>query len=129
VGPVVNRFRYGLDPLCLTAIGFYCVNRWWAKPALHSAFLHGYFNDLLLIPAALPLVLWLQRKLGLRAGDGPPSFYEVAMHLVVWSLVCEALGPLLFHRGTPDWADVASYTVGAAVALAFWQRTPAPVRP
>ena len=42
------------DPLFLVAFAAYALNRWVLKPHTHSVFIHGYFNDLWLIPAALP---------------------------------------------------------------------------
>ena len=85
-----------------------------------SPFLRYHFNDLLLIPAALPLVLWLQRRLQLRLADSPPNWREVWLHLVVWSVAAEVVGPQLFARATGDIWDVAAYAAGAVVAMVFW---------
>ena len=62
----MSGFGYWRDRLFLVAVAAYGINRWGLKPRLPSPFLHGHFNDLLLIPAALPVVLWVQRRLGLR---------------------------------------------------------------
>jgi hypothetical protein len=114
------------------ACALYALNRWILKPRLHSSFLHSHFNDLLLIPAALPLVLWLQRRLGLRSHDGPPEAPEIALHFVVWSVMAEGIAPLLV-QATGDWRDVLSYAAGALVSGAWWcvvrQRTAADTRP
>ncbi len=117
----MKPFGYGRDPLCLTACALYALNRWGLQPHTASRFLRGQFDDLLLIPCALPWVLWLQRHLGLRAQDAPPGFGEVAFHLVVWSLLFELIGPHLM-RVTGDPLDVLAYAVGAILALAWWQR-------
>src|SRR5689334_818224 len=93
VGPAMTRFGYLRDVLFLGASVSYALNRWWLKPRVASPFLHGHFNDLLLIPAALPVVLWLQRISGLREHDGTPTWPEMLLHLFVWSLVCEWVGP------------------------------------
>ena len=58
--------------------------------------MHGYFNDTLFIPAALPLMLWLHRRLGLRDSDARPEWPEIGLHLAVWSVATEAVAPLLF---------------------------------
>lgn len=121
----MNRFRYGRDPLCLAAIGLYSLNRWVLKPRLSSAFLHNHFNDLLLIPAALPLVLWLHRRLGWRHHDAAPSFGEIILHLAVWTIICEVIGPAVSTRGTADWRDALAYTVGGLASWAWWRRHPA----
>src|SRR5438552_1032972 len=68
----VRRFQYLVDPLFLCCCGAYLLNRFWLKTHFSSTFLHGYFNDTLLIPCALPLMLWLQRQTGLRRDDAMP---------------------------------------------------------
>src|ERR1700743_879480 len=99
---VMNRFRYGRDPLFLLASVAYALNRWVLKPLVPSPFLHNHFNDLLLIPAALPGLLWVQRILGLRQPDRMPTWPEILMHWLVWSIVCEWIGPFYFHMGIAD---------------------------
>ena len=127
LGFVVKPFRYLRDPLCLAAIALYALNRWVAKPSLSSAFLHNHFNDLLLIPAALPGVLWAHRRFGWRTADTPPSGWEIAFHGAVWSVICEGIGPYFFHRGTADLQDVLAYAVGALMAWLWWHRQTSPL--
>lgn len=119
----MKRFSYVRDPACLLACAGYVANRWALRPLgwASGPFMRGHFNDLLLIPAALPLLLWLQRRLGLRTVDTPPSWREIALHLVVWSIAAEALAPLLGLHATGDWLDVAAYTAGALAAGCWWQ--------
>ena len=124
-GLVVSRFAYLRDGGFLAASAAYALNRWLLKPLLPSPFLRGYCNDLLLIPAALPVVLWLQRLLGLRRHDRAPTWSEIAVHLAVWSLICEGIGPTWLHRGTADPWDLAAYAVGGLAAGLWWHR-PAP---
>jgi len=118
----MNWFRFWRDPLCISAIAAYGLNRWFFKPMLGLPFLHDHFDDLLLIPAALPLVLWLQRCLGLRLHNHPPSGREVMLHLVVWSVICEFIGPRFLGRGTADIMDVLVYAVGGLGAWFYWNR-------
>lgn len=122
----MTRFRYALDPLCLLACGLYLLNRAWLRTHGGGPFLHGYFNDLLLIPAALPLLLWLQRKLGVRADDARPRWREIGLHLVAWAVMAELVVPQLNHHATGDWRDVVAYGVGALVAGVWWQAGPLP---
>jgi hypothetical protein len=115
----VRRFRYWQDPLCLTGGALYVLNRFLVKPHVHSSFFHGHFNDLLLIPCALPLVLGLQRWLGWRRHDGPPTPWEILFHLAVWSVLFEWIGPHLLPVTGDPW-DVLAYAVGAAAAALWW---------
>jgi hypothetical protein len=115
------RFRYLSDPLFLIGCSLYALNRWLLKPHLSSTFLRFWFNDLLLIPCALPVALWLFRMLGLRDGDEPPSFLDLTWILVVWSLLFEWIGPKFIPRTTADWRDVIMYWMGGICAWLFWQ--------
>jgi hypothetical protein len=99
----------------------YALNRWLLKPHLHSALLHSYFNDALLIPCALPLALLLQRWLGLRSHDAPPQPAEIALHLGVWSILFEWIGPHLVRHATGDPWDVAAYWIGGLLAGLWWR--------
>lgn len=118
----MNRFGYHHDPLFLAATAAYGLNQSVLKPHFSSPFLHGYFNDLLVIPAALPVVLGLHRCLRLRSHDLPPSWREISLHLAVWMLICEVLGPLLLHRGTADPLDCLAYLSGGVAAWHYWNR-------
>lgn len=119
----MNPFGYLRDPLFLVATMSYALNRWLLKPLLPSPFLHGYFADLLLVPAALPVVLWMQRLVGLREHDLAPSWMEMGLHLAVWSVICEFIGPCWLHHGTADVGDVAAYAAGGVVACLWWNRS------
>lgn len=115
----VKPFRYWRDPLCLSGCALYVLNRWMVKPHVHSPFLRGHFNDLLLIPCALPFLLWFQRRLGLRKHDGPPTAGEIAFHLAVWSVLFEVIGPH-WLRVTGDALDVLAYVLGGVLAGIWW---------
>src|SRR5690349_16403516 len=117
----MRRFRYLHDPLFLACCVAYALNRWLIKPHLHSGFLHSHFNDLLLIPCALPPILWLHRKLGLRAHDEAPTLLEIASHVVFWSVLFEWLGPKFVAHTTADPLDVLAYLAGAMLAGVWWQ--------
>ena len=117
----MKPFRYVTDPLCVTCCSLYATNRWLVSPHVHSRFLRGQFNDLMLIPCALPLVLWAQRRLGLRQTDTRPTGSEILFHLVIWSILCEVIGPHIM-RTTGDYLDVLAYAVGAGLAFLWWRR-------
>ncbi len=116
----MKRFRYALDPLCLAAGAAYAFGRWWLRQRVGHGFWHDQFTDLLLIPAALPLLLWVQRRLGLRTHDGRPGWGEIGLHLAVWSFAAELIAPFLFHSAVGDWRDVLAYGAGAVLAGGWW---------
>lgn len=124
---VVRRFRYLADPLCLTAIGLYWVNREWIKPSAwgHHGFAHDYLNDVLLIPIFLPLVLIIHRWLGMRTHDRPPSALEVTSHVTIWSVLFLVIFPLhewLYRHSTADPFNAIAFAAGGAMAWLFWNR-------
>ena len=116
----MKRFRYAADPLCVLACAAYVTGRWLLRQYIHTGFWHDQFADLLLIPAALPFMLWLQRRLGLRAHDDRPTWSEIGFHFVVWSVAAEAVAPLLFKSAVGDWYDVLAYGCGAVLAGCWW---------
>jgi hypothetical protein len=118
----VKAFGYARDPLCLLACAGYVVNRWVVPPAWKGVFLRGYFDDCLLIPAALPLVLWLQFRLGLRPGPARPTWAEIVMHLAVWSVAAEVIMLHFSPHAIADPWDVVAYAAGAVVAGLVWTR-------
>jgi hypothetical protein len=118
----LNAFRYLFDPLFLLSSGLYALNRWVLKPRVHSPFLHNHFNDLLLIPCALPALLVIQRWLRLREHDEIPRVGEIALYLVVWSILFEGIGPRIMPWTTGDPWDVLAYAVGGVLAGLWWHR-------
>jgi hypothetical protein len=118
----VKRFGYWRDPLCLMGCVLYATNRWLIKPHVHSAFMKNHFNDVLLIPCALPWLLLLERWMRLRKNDEVPTVGEIAMSLVIWSILFEVIGPHLMRRATGDPWDVVAYVAGGIVAGLWWHR-------
>lgn len=117
----MTRFRYARDPVCLAAVVAYAVNRWVVPGTFKGVFLRDYFDDALLIPAALPLVLWLHQKLKWRPAEARPTWAEIVMHWAVWSVAAELVAPHFFVRATADPWDVAAYAAGALVAGLIWR--------
>lgn len=128
----MRRFGYLHDRLFQVSLAAYALNRLVLKSHLgflhHSrlnfiwSFSHSHFDDLLLIPAALPVMLWLQRVLGLRNHDFVPTWSEMLAHLTVWSVMCKIIGPFFLHIGTPDPWDLLAFTIGGITACYWWQR-------
>jgi hypothetical protein len=118
----VKRFAYLRDGLFLVCCSLYGLNRWMIKPHTHNVFLRFHFDDLLLMPCALPVLLWLQRGLRLRDSDVPPTWNELALYTVFWSILFEVIGPHLFRRSTGDPWDVVVYVLGGIGAGLWWNR-------
>ena len=118
----MSRFQYLRDRLFLAAAAGYVLNRWLLKPLLPFQFLHEHFDDVLLIPAALPVILWVQRFICLRKHDLAPSWSEMGLHLLVWSVICEFVGPYWLRCGTADVWDVTAYAAGGIAACLWWNR-------
>lgn len=118
-----SRFRYCCDGLFLCGCLAYAINRWLIKPHISPGFLMFHFNDVWLIPCALPPVLWLHRKLGLRSHDDMPHWSEISGHLVFWSLLFEWIGPMFVPHAQGDLMDVAAYAFGALIAGLWWHRS------
>jgi hypothetical protein len=125
------RFAYLADKTFLTACALYAVNRFWGKPLLGDSlhFLRSHLDDCLLIPAALPPLLYVFRKLGLRRDDSPPSLREVGEWTLLWSIAFEWAFPRFLHKGVADWRDVLAYAAGALVSWLLWRRGHGPVNP
>jgi len=128
----MNRFGYLHDRLFGFSLAAYALNRLVILPYLGSfvrahlpwawPFLHGHFDDLLLIPAALPVVLWLQHVTALRPHDRPPSWPEMLGHLAVWSVIAKVVGPFWLHIGVADPWDLLCFAGGGIAAMLWWHR-------
>jgi len=121
-GAVVKPFAYLRDGLFLVCCSLYALNRWAIRPHTHNLFLRFHFNDMLLIPCALPVLLWMQRGLRLRTNDQPPTWNEIALYTVFWSILFEVIGPHLLKRATGDPWDAVVYFVGGIGAGVWWNR-------
>ncbi len=116
----LNRFHYWRDRLFIACCASYVLNRWILKPRLRSPFLHDHFDDLLLIPCALPLLLLFQRWLGLRQHDEMPTSGEIGLYLVTWSILFEVIGPHIMPWTVGDPWDVLAYVLGGVCSWIWW---------
>ena len=106
----------------LAGCAAYALNRWLVKPHFSAGFFHSYGNDVWLIPCALPPVLWLHRRLGLRSHDDAPQLSEILPHLIFWSALFEWIGPKFLPHATSDPLDALAYATGAILSGLWWQR-------
>jgi hypothetical protein len=118
------NFRYLGDPLFLFCVGLYFVNRFIFKKIWLSGFAHEHLNDLICIPFWVPIMLFVQRRLGLRDGDDSPRPSEIIIPLIMWSWIFEVILPNTeWFRDycVADYLDILSYTVGALGAAIIWR--------
>ncbi len=118
------RFLYLRDPLFLFCVATYFVNRLLLKRIWASGFVHESLNDLICIPFWVPIMLFAQRRLGLRDRDGRPTASELVIPLVIWSWLFEIVLPRteLFGKWcVADYWDVMYYSLGALLAAVFWR--------
>ena len=118
------RFAYLRDPLFVVCVAAYFLNRLLLKRIWDDGFWHDHFNDLICIPFWVPILLWLQRQLGLRPDDAIPRASEIVIPLLIWSWVFEFYLPEANWIGPPhvsDYRDIVYYAAGAAMAAIFWR--------
>jgi hypothetical protein len=118
------RFRYLGDPLFLLCVATYFVNRYVFKAIWRDGFAHEHLNDLICIPFWVPIMLFAQRKLGLRDGDDRPRPSEIFVPLLLWSWLFEIILPqsaLLGDSCVADHLDIMYYSLGALLAGIFWR--------
>ena len=68
-----------------------------------------------MMPCALPPVLWLHGRLGIRPRGMRPTPSEIIGHLVLWSFLAEGVAPLILDRSTRDPWDLLAYALGAVL--------------
>ncbi|MCG2760075.1 MAG: hypothetical protein L6407_02530 [Candidatus Delongbacteria bacterium] len=89
-----------------------------------SSFIYSFWNfylgDFVLIPVALPILLYISRLFGLRKNDSPPQLVEIITPLIVWSIIFEIAGPHFVSAATADYFDILAYFCGAVVSWFFW---------
>ena len=118
----MRPFRYCLDPVFLASGLLYALNRVCLAPRWGAVapFLTNHFGDVLLIPCALPILLWLQRLVRLRTHDLPPTPGEIGGTLVLWAVLFEIAFPRFTGRGVGDPLDLLAYASGALLASFAW---------
>jgi len=99
----------------------YGVNRELIKPFLHpySSFFHGHLNDLLFVPAVLPLYLYFYRCIGLRPDDEPPRFWAsviAALRTCLPTIGREAL-ELLHSQDSPPLSAILALLLNELVKV------------
>jgi hypothetical protein len=113
------RSRIPLATLFVVAIVAYAANRWGMKPRWPgNVFLQNYFNDLWMMPCAVPAWCWGCEALKIRAPFQRARSREIVALLVLWSVLFEVMGPRFLHHGVADVRDVIAYATGAFLTAA-----------
>ena len=118
------EFKYVRDPLFLVCFFAYWINRCLESYGLSPILARSYLNDLICIPFWIPIMLWMQKRIGLRESDEPPRAFELVIPLAIWSLVFEVVLPTTrtwSGLAVPDVNDVVCYALGAAISMRFWE--------
>ncbi|HEB53210.1 MAG TPA: hypothetical protein ENI87_08155 [bacterium] len=122
-----TRFRYLREPLFVLAAAVYVGNVVWKHFAPADAtFARCYLGDTLCLPVCVPLLLWLQRRSGVRGHDLPPSRRELLGLWLLWTVCFEWLGPrlpLLAPGAVSDPWDALAYAAGGLFAGLAWCRS------
>ena len=116
-------FTYLKDPLFLISFAAYWANRGLEACELSPPLARWYLNDLFCCPFWIPLMLWANRRLGLRRHDAPPLAHEIVIPLLIWASVFELVLPAM--KGWSELAyadpnDVFCYAAGGCFAAWFW---------
>ena len=122
---IERPFSYITDPLCVGALLVYATNRWLFRPyGISGEFGRSYLNDVLCLPLLLPMILYAQRRLGVRRHDGAPRLWEVLQHWGVFSVVFELVLPSFprWFASTADPLDVVAYLAGGIGGWLWWSR-------
>jgi hypothetical protein len=97
-------FRYFADPVCIACLIIYPINRWYLKPhRIGGHFTVAWLNDVLCLPLFLPMILYLQRRLGVRWNDDPPRMWEVLQNWVIFCVVFQGIARMpRYFRASGD---------------------------
>ncbi len=86
-------FAYLRDPLFLSCFSVYWVHRYMAAHGVSTPLLSSHLNDLICIPFWVPIMLWIERRIGVRGHDEPPNALEIVIPLVVIAVAFEVVIP------------------------------------
>jgi glycopeptide antibiotics resistance protein len=84
-----------------------------------TAFLKNYLNDLLFVPLALGIAVFLQRNFILKQPEYRLSKTQVIICVVYISIMFEGVIPLFKDRYTADFSDVLCYGFGGLLFYLF----------
>lgn len=118
-------FRYLRDPIFLTCLAAYFLNRKLEEFGLSPVLAQCYLNDLICIPFWVPMMVWVAKNLGWRRHGRRPDVIEIGIPLIMFAVVFEVVLPLtdtFLSKTVADPYDVQCYVLGAVVANGLWSR-------
>ncbi len=118
------EFRYLKDPLFLAVVGVYLCNKALRISLGGTEFQNAYLNDLICVPFWVPVLLAVNKRLGLRSHDGPPEAYELLIPILVWSIAFEMVfpySPTFGSHAVADPNDIPCYCLGGLASGIFWR--------
>lgn len=118
-------FRYLSDPIFLTCLASYFLNRELEEFGLSPELAQCYLNDLICIPFWVPIIVQVSRWLGMRGHDHRPNMLEIGIPLMMIAVLFEVILPLtetFRNKSIADPYDVQCYVLGAIIANGLWRR-------
>ncbi len=116
------NYCFWKDKLFLISSLIYFFNTYYLKHLIKVDFFQNYLNDILLIPCALPPLIYLYVKLKLRNQKSFPTTLEVFSFFIFSSFVFECLGPKYLNKGVADYFDILAYAIGGIISNYFWNK-------
>ena len=114
-----NFFYYLYKPLFIFSTLLYLVNRFCLKVFFNqTSFITNYFNDLLLTPVLLPIILTVGIIFKQRYWVFKPSLAEILFWVIIFSIFFEVITPCFNPRSTGDYMDAICYLSGG---LVYWK--------
>ena len=111
------------DPFWGISIACYIIHRFWQVLSPDSGWMDRHWNDLWMLPCALPLILSLYGALGMRAHALRVTGGEILWHGLLWGFMAEFIGPLLFDHAVSDLWDLLAYALGGFLMFFRWHCT------
>lgn len=120
-----TQFRYIRDPVFVVSVSLYLITKFiiLENGIFKPGFIASYFNDFLLVPVVLPILLFFCKKLNLRLVDIPPTFLELIIPLLIWSALFEFIFPYFIPKGTADLLDILFYFLGGFLSWMIWNKS------
>jgi hypothetical protein len=121
VGNYTGRLKTGVfrNPVFLVCLFIFGVHYGLVRLGFSVPVLQHYLNDLLCLPLALSVTLFLQRSFFYRHSAYVLTAYQVGLAAAYFSLAFEVIFPLFMKRYTADILDVVAYSVGGFIFYKF----------
>ena len=84
----------------------------------------NHWNDIWMLPCAVPLVIRIYITLDLRKSCAPPGLSEIVWLGLLWSVMAEGVAPIWLTGSTADPMDVLAYALGGFMLWLRWHLVP-----